>query len=276
MTEQPYLALSDGNRMPQLGFGVWQIPDPQAPALVQTALAAGYRAIDTAAIYENERGVGEGLRASGVPRSDIFVTTKLWNSEHGYDTALRAFDASLKRLQLDYIDLYLIHWPAPRHGLFVETWRALVRLKSENRVRSIGVSNFNQPHLEQIIADSGVKPVVNQIELHPRFQQRSLRAFHQQLGIVTESWSPLGQGQLIADPVIARIAQKHGKTPAQVILRWHLDNGFVAIPKSATPSRIHENFAVFDFKLSSDDLAEIAALDTAGGRIGPDPATASF
>lgn len=264
--------LSDGTTMPQLGLGVWQTPAEETAQVVRTALDAGYAAVDTAAIYANEEGVGEALAG----RDDVFVTTKLWNSDQGYDSALRAFDASAAKLRRDVIDLYLIHWPSPHRGAYVESWKALVALKDQGRVRSIGVSNFMPEHLERIIGETGVTPAVNQIELHPRFQQTDLRAFHAAHGIATTSWSPLGQGRILSDPVLARIAAAHGKSVAQVIIRWHLDNGLIVIPKSVTPARIAENIDVFDFTLSADELAAIAALDSADGRIGPDPLTASF
>lgn len=269
-------ALNDGRAMPRLGLGVFQTPQDETAAVVRTAIADGYRSIDTAAIYANEKGVGEGLRAAGVPRDELFITTKLWNSQQGYDEALAAFDHSLERLGLDYVDLYLIHWPAPKKDRYVDAWRALVRLKEEGRARSIGVSNFQPEHLARIVEATGVTPAVNQVELHPRFQQRALRAVHAERGIATESWSPLGRGALLADPVLAEIAGKHGKTPAQVVIRWHIDNGLIVIPKSVTPSRIAENIAVFDFSLDPDDLERIAALDSAEGRIGPDPDKADF
>ncbi len=276
MTTQPHLTFNDGRAIPQVGLGVWRTPNDVAVTAVRTALEAGYRHVDTAAIYENETGVGEGIRAAGLPRDDLFVTTKVWNADQGFDATLKAADASLKRLGLDHVDLYLIHWPAPRKGLFVDTWRALVRLREEGRARSIGVSNFEVEHLDRIIAETGVTPAINQIELHPRFQQKALRAAHAERGIVTQSWSPLGQGTLLADPAIAAIAARHGRTPAQVIIRWHLDSGLVVIPKSVTPSRIVENFDVFGFKLDEADLAAIAALDSQDGRIGPNPMTAAF
>ncbi|MFA5122203.1 aldo/keto reductase [Zavarzinia sp.] len=276
MTDQPLISLNDGNRIPQLGLGVWRTPEEDAAAVVRHALVTGYAHVDTAAIYGNERGVGEGIRASGVPREEIFVTTKLWNDKQGYDTTLSACERSLARLGLDYVDLYLIHWPAPAKGLYVETWRALVRLRADGKVRSIGVSNFMPEHISRIVDASGVVPVLNQVELHPRFSQKELQAFHDSLGIATEAWSPLGQGTLLNDPVIGEIAAKHGRTPAQVILRWHLDSARIAIPKSVTPSRIEQNFAVFDFTLGEDDCAAIDALDAEDGRIGPDPLTANF
>lgn len=270
MSQPATIKLNDGAAMPQLGFGVWQVPDDQAAVAVRTAIAAGYRSIDTAAIYGNENGVGQGIKAAGVARSELFVTTKLWNDRQGPTEPLKALDESLKRLKLDYVDLYLIHWPAPQQGRFVESWKALARLRKEGRARSIGVSNFTAAHLTRIIDETGVTPAVNQIELHPRLQQKALREIHARRGIATESWSPLGQGRLLDDPVLAAIAKKRRKTVAQVILRWHLDNGLIAIPKSAHEPRIHENFALFDFNLDSSDLVQIAKLD-ANGRIGPDP-----
>ncbi|MGQ2968245.1 oxidoreductase [Rhizobium sp. TH135] len=276
MTDQLYLSLHDGARIPQVGLGVWQTPDNEAAPAVKAALDAGYRHVDTAAVYENEQGVGEGIRQSGLLRSDIFLTTKLWNTDQGYEQTLKAFEASLKRLGTDYVDLYLIHWPSAHRGLFVDTWKALVTLKEEGRAKSIGVSNFYPEHIEKIVAETGVVPVINQIELHPDFQQRETRAFHEKHKIATQSWSPLGQGKLLGHPVIAEIAQKLGRTPAQVIIRWHIENGLVVIPKSVTPSRIVENFKVFDFKLSAEDLDRLNGLDDAGARIGPDPKTATF
>ena len=276
MTRTPIITFHDGHSIPQVGLGVWQTPNDIAAPTVKTALDAGYRHIDTAAIYGNEEGVGQGMRDSGVARGDIYLTTKLWNDEQGYDSTLKAFDASLERLGTDYIDLYLIHWPAPTRERYVDTWKAFVKLKEEGRARSIGVSNFNPDHIERLIAETGVVPVINQIELHPDFQRKDLQEAHRKLNIATQSWSPLGQGKLIAHPVIAKIAAKHGKTPAQAIIRWHIDNGLVVIPKSVTPARIAENFRVFDFSLDTDDRAAFAALEKDGGRIGPDPATATF
>lgn len=272
----PTLTLNDGRTIPQLGLGVWRTPADVTAAVVRTAIEAGYRSIDTASAYRNEAGVGQGVRESGVPRDQIFVTTKLWNDDQGFDATLKAFDKSLSRLGVDKVDLYLIHWPAPSKGLYLDSWRALVRLREEGRAASVGVSNFKVEHLEKIIGETGVVPAVNQIELHPRFQQRTLREFHAAKGIATESWSPLGQGRVLDDPAIAAIAARHGKTPAQVVIRWHLDLGLIVIPKSVTPSRIVENFDVADFRLDAEDLAAIAALDDAAGRIGPDPATANF
>ncbi|MEN3209124.1 aldo/keto reductase [Methylorubrum populi] len=269
----PQIPLNDGRSIPQLGFGVWRLQEAETPALVGTALGSGYRSIDTAAAYGNEGGVGRGLRETVVPRSDVFVTTKLWNDSHGYDATLRAFDESLARLGLEQTDLYLIHWPCPGRGLYLDTWRALIRLREEGRAASIGVSNFTENQLDRLVSETGVTPALNQIELHPRFQQHALRAAHARLGIVTEAWSPLGQAQVLDDPALTRIADRLGRTPAQVVLRWHIENGFVAIPKSATPARMHENIDVFGFALTPDDHAAIASLDRTDGRIGPDPMT---
>lgn len=258
--------------MPQLGLGVWQTPADETERVVRDALEAGYRAVDTAAIYGNEEGVGRALDG----REDVFVTTKLWNNDQGYDAALRAFDQSLARLGRETVDLYLIHWPAPSRDLYVETWRALIQLKEDGRARSIGVSNFLPEHLERLVAETGVLPAINQIELHPRFQQREARAFHALHNIATESWSPLGKAQFMDDPILTEIAGRHGKTPAQVIIRWHLDCKLVVIPKSVRPERLRENIDVFDFQLSDEDLAAIARLDSPEGRLGPDPMTATF
>ncbi|MFD0684815.1 aldo/keto reductase [Actinomadura fibrosa] len=259
--------------MPQLGFGVFQVSDDEAETAVRTALENGYRSIDTASVYRNERGTGRALRSSGVPREELFVTTKLWNSDQGYDSALRAFDASLERLGLEYVDLYLIHWPLPKRGTYLETWRAFEKLKADGRVRSIGVSNFTVETLQHILDESDAVPVLNQIELHPYFQQAGLRAFHEEHGIRTEAWAPLGQGHgLLDDPALARVAEAHGRTPAQIALRWHLQIGNIVIPKSVTPSRIAENIAVFDFELTGEEMAALGELDR-GTRFGPDPAT---
>ncbi|MEU7302908.1 aldo/keto reductase [Streptomyces sp. NPDC048304] len=269
----PPIILNNGIEMPQLGYGVWQVPDDEAERTVALALEAGYRSIDTAAIYGNEEGTGRAIAASGLPREDLFVTTKLWNADHGYDAALRAFDASLARLGLDYIDLYLIHWPLPARDAYVDTYKALEKLLSDGRVRAIGVSNFLNEHLERLIAETSVIPAVDQIELHPHLQQHAAREFHAEQGIATEAWSPLGQGKgLLEVPAIVAIAQKHGRTPAQVVLRWHVQLGNVVIPKSVTPSRIKENIEVFDFSLDDEDLAAISALNE-DRRLGPDPAT---
>ncbi len=268
----PQVTLNNGVPMPQLGFGVWQVPDDEAEKAVATALEAGYRSIDTAAIYENERGTGRAVARSGIAREDLFVTTKLWNSEQGYDTTLRAFDASLDKLGLDHVDLYLIHWPVPAKDAYVDTYRAFEKILADGRARAIGVSNFLPEHLERLIGETSVVPAVNQIELHPQLSQQASREAHARHGVVTEAWSPLGQGKgLLEVPAIVAIAQKHGRTPAQVVLRWHLQLGNVVIPKSVTPSRIAENIDVFGFELDDEDLAGIAALDE-NRRLGPDPA----
>jgi 2,5-diketo-D-gluconate reductase A len=274
MQPQPSLNLNDGTVIPQLGLGVWQVPDEQAARVVGHAISTGYRLIDTAAIYDNELGTGSGIAKAAVPRAELFITTKLWNSQHR--NAARAFPESLRRLKLDYLDLYLIHWPKPRQNAYVEAWKTLVELKAAGHVKSIGVSNFTIAHLQRILDETGIVPSVNQIELHPRFQQNELAEFHAKLGITTESWSPLGQGTLFDDQELKSLASKHGKTVAQVIIRWHLDRGFIVIPKSVTPSRIDENFDVLDFELEKEDMAKIAALDRPDGRIGPDPDTANF
>ncbi|WP_433565875.1 aldo/keto reductase [Nocardia sp. CA-151230] len=268
----PSIALNDGNVIPALGFGVFQVADEEAFDAVTAALEIGYRSIDTAAIYGNEVEVGRAIRESGLPRDQVYLTTKLWNSEQGYDSTLRAFDASMARLGTDYLDLYLIHWPVGQAGRYVDTFRAFQTLKSQGRIRSIGVSNFNRDHLERIIGETGETPVVNQIELHPHLAQTELRAFHARHHITTEAWSPLGRGADLKDPTIAEIAEETGRTPAQVIIRWHLQLGNVVIPKSVTPSRIRENLDVFSFELTPGQLARIDGLDR-GNRIGPDPAT---
>nr|WP_232542407.1 aldo/keto reductase [Nocardia bovistercoris] len=264
--------MNDGNVIPQLGFGVFQVPSDEAYPVVKNALEAGYRSIDTAAIYGNEEGTGRAIRESGLPRDELYVTTKLWNSEQGYDTTLRAFDESMKLLGLDYLDLYLIHWPIAVADKFVDTFRAFQALKQDGRIRSIGVSNFTIANIERVIAETGEIPAVNQVELHPRLGQRELRAFHAEHAIATEAWSPLGQGTLLDHPTITAIAAELDRTPAQVIIRWHLQLGNVVIPKSVTPSRIVANFDVFGFELSDQQTAAIDALDD-GGRIGPDPDT---
>lgn len=263
--------LNNGVEMPQLGFGVWQVPDAEATPAVAEALKAGYRSIDTAAAYGNEGGTGEAIAQSGVDRGEVFVTTKLWNSDHGHDATLRAFDESVRKLGLDVLDLYLIHWPTPARDLYVDTWKAFVQLQKEGRVRAIGVSNFQPAHLRRLIDETGVVPAVNQIELHPYLQQADLREFHAKHGIQTEAWSPLGQGgELLGDPVVTEIAARHQRSAAQIVLRWHLQLGNVVIPKSVTPSRIRENIAVFDFELSEEEMAALSTLDR-GGRIGPNP-----
>ncbi|GGA78457.1 putative oxidoreductase [Brucella endophytica] len=267
----PSIKLNDGTQIPQLGFGVWQVGNDEATKVVGKALETGYRHIDTAAIYGNEEGVGKALKNSGLPRGDIYLTTKLWNTDQGYDSALKALEASLKRLQTDYVDLYLIHWPVPARDLFMDSWRALIKLKEQGVVKSIGVSNFRIADLERVIKETGVTPVLNQIELHPQFQQNELRVFHEKKDIATQAWSPLGQGKILENPVLENIAAKHGKTVAQTILRWHLDTGNIVIPKSSTPARIVENFDVFGFQLTSGEHDAISELNSPDGRIGPHP-----
>jgi len=272
VSKVPPIILNNGVEMPQLGFGVWQVPDAEAETAVATALEAGYRSIDTAAAYGNEEGTGRALAKSGVPREDLFVTTKLWNSDQGYDSTLRAFDTSLSKLGLEYVDLYLIHWPTPARDRYVDTYKAFEKLLDDGRVRAIGVSNFLPEHLERLIAETSVIPAVNQIELHPHLQQHASREYHAEQGIATEAWSPLGSGKGILEiPAIVAIAQKHGRTAAQVVLRWHLQLGNVVIPKSVTPSRIAENIDVFGFSLDAEDLAAISALNE-DRRIGSHPA----
>jgi 2,5-diketo-D-gluconate reductase A len=251
------------------------VGNDEAVTAVSEALKAGYRHIDTAAIYGNEEGVGKAINNSGVARGDIFLTTKLWNSDQGYESTLKAFATSLKKLGTDYVDLYLIHWPMPSKDLFMETWRAFIKLKEEGLVKSIGVSNFRTADLERVIKESSVTPVLNQIELHPQFQQDELRLFHGKHNIATEAWSPLGQGKILEDEKLKAIAAKHGKSVAQVILRWHIETGNIVIPKSVTPARIKENFEVFDFSLNGTDHDAITKLDKTDGRIGPNPATFS-
>jgi 2,5-diketo-D-gluconate reductase A len=269
--QNAFIALP-GAEIPQLGFGVFQVPSRDTAAAVALALQTGYRHIDTAAAYRNEAPVGEAMRASGIDRSEIFLTTKCWNDDQGYDSAKRAFAASLERLQLDYVDLYLIHWPVPAHDLYVDTWRAFIELQAEGLIRSIGVSNFEPAHLERVVAETGVTPAINQVELQPYFQQAPLRGLHAEMGIVTEAWSPLAQGRALGDPVITGIAEAHSRTAAQVVIRWHLQLGNVVIPKSVTPARIAENLDVFGFVLSDGDMDAIEALE-AGRREGPDPNT---
>ncbi len=267
----PTLELNDGHQIPQLGFGVFLVPPEDTAEVVQKALATGYRHIDTAAAYGNEAGVAAGIERSGVPRDQVFVTTKLPNSHHGYEAAQRAIDSSLEQLGLDHVDLYLIHWPRPAQDRYVETWRALTEFKADGRATSIGVSNFTAEHLERIIGESGETPTVNQIELHPRLVQAELRRLHDRHHIVTEAWSPLGRARLFDEPVIAGVAQAHGRTPAQVILRWHIQLGNVVFPKSVTSERIEENFDIFDFELDDEQMDAIERVD-AGQRFGPDPA----
>ncbi len=269
MTALKQIRIADDVMMPQLGFGVFKVSDEQAADAVATAIASGYRSIDTASIYKNEQGTGEGLRRSGMPRDEIFVTSKLWNDRQG--DAPAALAESLEKLGLEYLDLYLIHWPAPKQNLFMVAWGALSKLRDAGLTRAIGVSNFTEDHLGLVMRD-GPAPAINQVELHPYLQQPGLRAFHAAHGITTEAWSPLGQGKaVLEDKVLAALAEKHHKTVAQVVLRWHLQLGNVVIPKSVTPSRIQENIDVSDFDLDSADMSAIAALDRSE-RLGPDPA----
>lgn len=272
VTPQLTVQLSDGHRIPQLGLGVWQASQYEARHAVELAIEAGYRHVDTASIYGNEEGVGEGIRNASVPREQIFLTTKIWNDAQGQESTAKAIDASLARLEVDYVDLLLIHWPAPFQDKYVETWKALIAAQQAGKARSIGVSNFNPEHLHRLIGETGVSPVLNQVELHPFLQQQYLRKHHASLGIATQSWSPLGQGSALTHSGIIDIAQKHGRTPAQVIIGWHMELGLIAIPKSVTPSRIRENLDVFNFSLDAADLASIEKMNT-GTRLGPDPAS---
>jgi 2,5-diketo-D-gluconate reductase A len=272
MTPVPNVTLNDGNTIPQLGFGVFQIPAEETYNAVTAALNAGYRSIDTAKMYGNEEAVGKAIAESDVPREDMFVTTKLGNDNHGFDAALKGFDTSLAKLGLDYLDLYLIHWPNPAKDRFVDTYKAFEQIRSEGRVRSIGVSNFTPTHLQRLFDETSVVPVLNQVELHPNFTQKELRAFHAEHDIKTEAWSPLAQGDLLKDEQLATIAQAHGKSAAQVVLRWHVQLGNIAIPKSVTPERIAANIDVFDFELTGDEMVTIDNLGN-GKRRGPDPDT---
>ncbi|RDG35963.1 aldo/keto reductase [Streptomyces corynorhini] len=272
MDTVPRITLNNGVTIPQLGFGVFQVDDARTTDAVATALETGYRSIDTAAVYGNETGVGRALASSGIPRDELFVTTKLWNDDQGYDATLTAFDAALARLGLDRVDLYLIHWPTPARDRYLDTWRAMEKLLADGRTRAIGVSNFTPAHLQRLLDETGVVPALNQIELHPALQQRESRDFHARHGIATEAWSPLAQGALLKDEVITTIAARHGRSPAQTVLRWHIQLGNIVIPKSVTPARIRENIEVFDFELSSGDMEALAGLDR-GERTGPDPDT---
>ncbi|WP_116206153.1 aldo/keto reductase [Amycolatopsis circi] len=268
----PQLELNNGVRIPQFGLGVFQIPPEETAARVREALEAGYRHLDTAQMYRNEEGVGAGIRDSGVPREEIFVTTKLANDAQGHDNAINALEGSLQRLELDYVDLYLIHWPLPHQDRYVATWHGFEELHRAGKARAIGVSNFQIPHLERLAAESATVPAVNQIELHPALQQPELRAYHESHGIVTEAWSPLAQGEVLEDPLLAELAEKHGKTPAQIVLRWHVQLGNVVFPKSSSPKRMRENIDIFDFSLSDSDLDVLSGLDE-GRRTGLDPDT---
>lgn len=272
----PSIKLNDGAAIPQLGLGVWQVDPGMTAKVVGWAITAGYRSIDTAEGYNNEEGVGEAIRAAGVPRNELFITSKLRNGGHRRDLALRAFDETMAKLGVAQLDLFLIHWPVPSQDKYVEAWKTLVELRQAGRVRSIGVSNFNLDHLDRIIGETGVVPVVNQIELHPRFQQRDKREYHDRHNIRIESWSPLGSGRLVADPTLAEIGRKHNKSAAQVMIRWHLQEGLIVIPKSVNKERIAANIDVFDFELDGRDMETIRGMDSPNGRNGSDPAKAAF
>jgi 2,5-diketo-D-gluconate reductase A len=271
----PLVTLNDGNSIPSVGFGVFKIPPADTERAVATALQAGYRHIDTAALYDNERGTGRAVADSGIPRDQLYVVTKLWNADQGYDSTLAAFDASMDRLGLDYLDLYLIHWPMPQLNKFVDTFKAFAHLRDQGRIRSIGVSNFEPEYLKVLIDATGIVPAVNQVELHPRLPQTKLREVHAQLGIATEAWGPLGQGSLLAHPTVTAVAERCDRTPAQVLIRWHIQLGNIVIPKSVNPERIASNFDVFGFELSADQMASISSLDD-GTRLGQNPRTFNF
>lgn len=270
------IALNDGSAIPQLGLGVWQVDPAITAQVVGWGIQAGYRLIDTAEGYQNEEGVGQAIRTAGVPKGELFITSKLRNGGHQRDAALRAFDETMSKLGIEQLDLFLIHWPVPSQNKYVEAWKALVELRQAGRIKSIGVSNFNLDHLERIIGETGVTPAVNQIELHPRFQQRDIREFHMRHNIRIESWSPLGSGRLLKDPTLEGIARKHRKSVAQVMIRWHLQQGLIVIPKSIHQDRIAANFDVFDFELEAEDIKTIRGMDSPDGRNGPNPATAAF
>ncbi|NBH02719.1 aldo/keto reductase [Amycolatopsis sp. SID8362] len=271
MTSVPVIELNNGVRMPQLGYGVFQVPDDETATAVKAALDAGYRSIDTAAVYGNEKGVGQAIAESGLSRDELFVTTKLWNSAQGYDSTLKAFDESMAKLGLEQLDLYLVHWPTPQRDKYLDTWKAFEKLYADGRVRAIGVSNFQPAHLERLTDAADVVPAVNQVELHPYLQQQEVREFDAKHGIATEAWSPLAKGgSLLGDPVVAELAVKHSRTPAQIVLRWHLQLGNVVIPKSVTPARIAENFDLFGFTLTEEEVESLTPLDR-GERTGPDP-----
>lgn len=270
ITPAPSLSLDDGETIPQLGLGLYKVPAADAAALCRDAIEIGYRHLDTAAFYGNEAELGLAVREAPVSREELYITSKVWKDDNGYDSTLRAFDESMRRLGLDRLDLYLIHWPVPSTDRYVDTWRALVRLREEGRVSSIGVANFHAHHIERIVAETGVTPVVNQVELHPWLPQAQLREFDASRGIRTEAWSPLARGRILTTPLLDDLAAKHGRTPAQVVLRWHLELGNIVIPKASSPDRLRENLDVFDFALDSDDLAAMAGLET-GERTGRDP-----
>lgn len=270
---QPFTILNDGSKIPQIGLGTYQAAAEGTATMVEAALRLGYRHIDTAMIYRNEAGVGDGLRASGVPREDVYITTKLWNTDQGRNAARAACATSLDLLKLDYVDLYLIHWPVPARDLYLDSWEELIRLREEGRVRAIGVSNFMPDQIDRLIDATGVVPVVNQIECHPAFQQVSARAENAKRKVAVQSWSPLGQGDLLGNPVLKTLAEKHGRTVAQIILRWHVQNDLIVIPKTVNEGRMRENLDILAFALGADDMARIATLDDPRGRMGPDPLT---
>jgi len=277
MVNVPTIQLGDGNSIPQLGLGVWQVEPEITARVVSDGITAGYRLIDTAEGYHNEEGVGEAIRSAGVPRNQLFITSKLRNGGHAPDAALKSFDATMAALGLEQLDMFLIHWPVPSRDKYVEAWKVMVELQQQGRIKSIGVSNFNQDHLQRIIDETGVKPVVNQIELHPYFQQADKRAFLKQHAIHIEAYSPLGSGSVLKDTAIAEIGRKHGKSAAQVIIRWHVQQGDIVIPKSTHADRMAANIDVFGFELDAEDLQTIAGLDKGeGGRTGANPATAAF
>jgi len=270
LTPAPRLSLDDGATIPQLGYGTYKVPSTDAARLCLEAIDVGYRRLDTAALYGNEEAVGRAVREAAMPREELFVTSKVWKDDNGYDTTLRAFDQSLARLGLDVLDLYLIHWPVPSTDRYVDSWRALIRLREEQRVRSIGVSNFHEHHIQRLIDETGVAPVLNQVELHPWLPQTALRGFDEARDIRTEAWSPLARGRVLGTPLLDDLADKHGRTPAQIVLRWHIELGNLVIPKASSPERIRENLDVFDFALDADDMAAIATLES-GERTGRDP-----
>jgi len=272
MIQVPNIRLNNGVDIPQFGFGVFQVPPDQTAQAVLQAFEAGYRHIDTAQGYRNEEGVGQAVAESGLPRDEVFITTKLNNNGHGYESAISELDESLKKLQLDYVDLYLIHWPLPHLNRYVETWKGFEKLLADGKARSIGVSNFQPAHLDRLAAETDTVPAVNQIELHPRLTQVELRKYHEAHGIATEAWSPIAKGQVLGDPIITGLAEKYGRTPAQVVLRWHVQIGNIVFPKTVNPDRMRENINVFDFELAADDVASIESLNT-NYRTGPDPDT---
>lgn len=268
----PSLLLADGVSIPQIGFGVWQVPDDKVGPAVTEAIRRGYRSVDTAQGYDNERGIGAAIKVLPIGRDELFITSKLRTKSMGYDATLRGIQESLDNLQVNYLDMFLIHWPTPARNTYVATWKALIRAQQDGLVRSIGVSNFLVEHLDRIIGETGVTPVVNQIETHPRYQQRDMRDYLLDHAIQLESYSPLGSGAVLDDPTIAQIAEKHGKSPAQAILRWHLQEGLIVIPKSVTPARIQANLELLDFELDAQDMALIAGLDDPiGGKTGNKP-----